>query len=279
YAIPRATAQRINTKGGSTSPQLSSLGVVPGTRYVFTQPMLATWAACCVIFGMSVSYIGAKQGWIKLDSKADKDSPAATVAAVADDSECSPEITQALLETAAARECLDNPDEWKRTPYFWPPPKKGARAPFVPGTMLGPDKLGAEPVVFMHRDCKRFVVIAHLGKRLCGHAGIVHGGVQATLFDEITARPAFRNLPRNVALTASLKINYRQPAVAGRPYVFKTQLVNLDGRKASVTAQLEDDQGNVVSDAEALYVSPKNVELPDRSAMVAEVESVYPANF
>ncbi|KAJ2714850.1 hypothetical protein H4R19_001518 [Coemansia spiralis] len=239
--------------------------------------MLAAWAACCVLFGVSVSYLGAKQGWIK-PATAEKQVLAAA-AADNDDADHAQVITDEMLATAAARECLDNPDEWKRTPYFWPPPKKGDKSPFVPGAMLGPDMVGAEPVVFMHRDLKRFVVIAHIGERLHGHKGIVHGGVQATLFDEITARPAFRNLPRNSGLTASLKINYRQPAFVGRPFVFRTQLTSLDGRKATVTAQLEDDQGNVVSDAEALYVSPKSVALPDNSAYVAQVESVYPANF
>ncbi|PIA19333.1 Thioesterase/thiol ester dehydrase-isomerase, partial [Coemansia reversa NRRL 1564] len=121
----------------------------------------------------------------------------------------------------------------------------------------GSGKLSVEPVTFMNRDRKSFVILVHVGKNLNGHDGIVHGGVQATLFDEITARPAFWNLPRNIGFTATLKINYRRPAVVNQVLVFRTQLINLEGRKAQVVGQLEDIQGNILSDAEALYVSPK----------------------
>ncbi|KAJ2769033.1 hypothetical protein IWQ56_002710 [Coemansia nantahalensis] len=250
---------------------------ISSTHYVFTQPMLMAWAACCVIFGVSVSYLGAKKGWIKSD---DAEKAALVLApALEDEVDDTQATTDAMLATAAARECLDNPDEWKRTPYHLPTLRQGPEPPFHQGTMVGPDKIGAEPVVFMNRDLKQFVVIVPIGKLLCGHEGIVHGGVQATLFDEITARPAMRNLPRNTALTASLKINYRRPAVAGQMFVFRTQLTSIDGRKATVAAQLEDGQGNVISDAEALYISPKNMALPDRSHLLAEFESVYPSNF
>ncbi|KAI9504052.1 HotDog domain-containing protein, partial [Coemansia spiralis] len=129
------------------------------------------------------------------------------------------------------------------------------------GTLHGSEKLSVEPVTFLNRDRKQFVVIVHLGKKVCGHQGIVHGGVQATLFDEITARPAFWNLPRNIALTATLKVNYRRPVLADQILVFRTQLANIEGRKATVTAKLEDVNGNVLSDAEALYISPSNEKL------------------
>ncbi|KAJ2777619.1 hypothetical protein H4R18_005057 [Coemansia javaensis] len=278
YAIPGRT----HAKSTSAS---AHLGIAAPHSHSFTRPMLATWAACCILFGASLGAIGTAKGWIRLGAAPQRIALAAAEADSDGDDEAralklEEAATAALLETSAARECLASPDEWKRVPYFWPPVKRGAKAPFVPGAMLGPGGLRVEPVAFMHRDRKRFVVVAHTGERLCGHPGIVHGGVQATLFDEITARPAFRNLPRNIALTASLKINYRQPVPAGTPLVFRTELTAMDGRKATVVARLEDDRGTLLSDAEALYVSPKSDGiLPDRSAMVAQFESTYPGNF
>ncbi|KAJ1816389.1 hypothetical protein LPJ75_002041 [Coemansia sp. RSA 2598] len=247
--------------------------------------MLATWATCCILFGVSISLFGVDQGWItfvrapgkksdKQDGSADKD------ASEKMDPETYKKFTDMLLQSDAAKECLDNPDEWKRVPYFWDGGKNDRSKALVPGTLHGPDRLSVEPVMFLNRDRKRFVVIMHIGKKLCGHDGIVHGGVQATMFDEITARPAFWNLPRNIALTATLKVNYRRPVLANQILVFRTQLANLEGRKATVAAQLEDTKGNLLSDAESLYISPSNEKLlPDLSSHIKTIESVYPGNF
>ncbi|KAJ2725243.1 hypothetical protein GGI07_001376 [Coemansia sp. Benny D115] len=254
--------------------------------------MLAAWASCCIFFGVSIGLFGVDQGWITFvgnparstsapsqqqttDQKEDAAGPSAV-----DQEERQNRFTSMLLESAAAKACLESPDEWKRVPYFWSVGDTLTADSLVPGTLLGSDKLSVEPVMFLSRDRKQFVVILHVGHRLCGHKGIVHGGLQATLFDEITARPAFWNLPRNIALTATLKVSYRRPVVADQVLVFRTQLAKIEGRKATVTAQLEDAQGNLLSDAESLYISPSNEKLlPDLSSQLKVIESVYPGNF
>ncbi|KAJ2653723.1 hypothetical protein IWW40_000007 [Coemansia sp. RSA 1250] len=244
------------------------MGVAQSSHYIFTRSMLATWAGCCMLFGASLVYVGANQGWFKVKSKAPvSNNPEEALA------------TQ-LMESKAARECLDNPDDWKRVPFFWLASEKLRQASLFPGTFHTPNRLGVEPLCFINRDRKRFVIILHIGKYLCGHEGIVHGGVQAALFDEITAKPAFWNSPLNVALTASLKVNYRKPAIADQLFVVRTQLKEMDGRKAVVTAQLEDNKGNVLSDAEALYITPKDNSLvPDQSAFFSKMDTAYPGRF
>ncbi|KAJ1965577.1 hypothetical protein GGI12_000675 [Dipsacomyces acuminosporus] len=196
------------------------------------------------------------------------------------DEETYKQYTDSLFATDAAKECLVAPEDWKRIPYFWSKDKQVRSTSFISGTLHGPEKVTVEPLVFLNRDRKQFVVIAHLGHKLCGHPGIVHGGVQATLFDEITARPAFWNLPRNVAVTANLNVSYRRPVRSDQILVFRTWLDKLDGRKAVIKAQLEDTKGNILSDAEALYVSPSNEKLvQDRSDVVKAIEQVYPGTF
>ncbi|KAJ2006657.1 hypothetical protein GGI02_004261 [Coemansia sp. RSA 2322] len=250
--------------------------------------MLAAWAACCMVFGVTVSLFGVDQGWINFVgvSKPSEDKQLVLEAGEATEKDAArakeeyDAMTSRLLGTSVAKECLENADEWKRVPYFWVTNEESFKAAFVPGTLHGPDRLSVEPVVFLHRDRQKFIVVLHIGKLLCGHDGIVHGGAQAVLFDEITARPAFWNLPRNVALTASLKINYRRPVVADQILVFRTQVATMEGRKATVTAQLEDVKGNLLSDAEALYVSPSNEKLvPGRSSEIQAIESAYPGRF
>ena len=38
------------------------------------------------------------------------------------------------------------------------------------------------------KDEKEAVVLIHVGRGLCGHDGIIHGGLLATLLDETLAR-------------------------------------------------------------------------------------------
>ncbi|KAJ1947474.1 hypothetical protein GGF37_000414 [Kickxella alabastrina] len=251
--------------------------------------MLAAWATCCIFFGVSISLFGVDQGWITfvgkpkqdtLEANPNKESEQDNALTEDLESEIKAQITDMLLQTDVAKSCLESPDEWKRIPFFWSKDNSSKSSAFIPGTLHGPGKLSVEPIVFLNRDRKQFIVILHIGKRLCGHSGIVHGGVLATLFDDITARPAFWNLPRNIAFTASLKINYRRPVLADQVLVCKTQLAKLEGRKGSITAQLEDVKGNLLSDAEVLYVSPSNEKmLPDAASMIKLIESVYPGNF
>ena len=55
---------------------------------------------------------------------------------------------------------------------------------FTAGALRGPGKLAFAPVVRVRKDESESVSILHVGRGLCGHDGIVHGGLLATLFDE-----------------------------------------------------------------------------------------------
>ncbi|KAJ2159907.1 hypothetical protein GGF46_002689 [Coemansia sp. RSA 552] len=238
--------------------------------------MLGTWAACCIFFGVSISLVTVKQGWLTFSSGQPPRITAEDEKAAAKREE----ITQALLESDAAKECIANPEQWKRLPFFWHQNQNTRKSAFIIGTLHKDEKLAVEPLVFVSRDRKQFVFVMHIGKDLCGHDGIVHGGILATLFDEATARPAFWNLPRSVALTASLKINYRRPVVANQVLVLRTEIANINDRKAEITAHIENAKGTILCDSEVLYISPKDESLvPDFTPVKAKLEAVYPGEF
>lgn len=54
--------------------------------------------------------------------------------------------------------------------------------------LRGPSLLALPPIVFANHDETEAVVVMHLGRSLCGHDGIIHGGLLATVFDEALAR-------------------------------------------------------------------------------------------
>jgi acyl-coenzyme A thioesterase PaaI-like protein len=56
------------------------------------------------------------------------------------------------------------------------------------GTLRGQGKLALPPIVRVRKDESGSVAIVHVGRALCGHDGIIHGGLLATLLDEVLAR-------------------------------------------------------------------------------------------
>jgi acyl-coenzyme A thioesterase PaaI-like protein len=132
------------------------------------------------------------------------------------------------------------------------------------GTLLGPDKLEVPPLTFVSKEAELpgLVQISYFGPALCGHPGIVHGGLLATMLDEGLARACFPALPNKVGVTASLKIDYRVPCPAESYVVLKAETTKVEGRKAWVRGWIEvlgeeDGNGTKVVEAEALFIEPK----------------------
>jgi acyl-coenzyme A thioesterase PaaI-like protein len=128
---------------------------------------------------------------------------------------------------------------------------------FTAGALRGPGKLALMPMVMSRYDESEAVVIVHVGRGLCGHDGIVHGGLLATLLDESLARTAINNLPDKIGVTANLSINYRAPTFADQFIVMKIRLNEKNGRKVRVSGRVEDLKGNLLVEANATFVQPK----------------------
>ena len=56
------------------------------------------------------------------------------------------------------------------------------------GALSGPGKLAIRPLIRVKDDESEAWGFIHLGRGLCGHDGIVHGGLVATLLDESMGR-------------------------------------------------------------------------------------------
>lgn len=129
------------------------------------------------------------------------------------------------------------------------------------GTLLGPDRLPVPPIVFCDEG-KNLVSMSYLGTDLCGHVGIIHGGMLATLLDEGLARCSFASLPHRIGVTASLTVNYRKPCPAGSFVVLKAETIKAEGRKVWVKGRIEllgkdETPGTLIAEAEGLFVEPK----------------------
>ncbi|CED82651.1 Uncharacterized conserved protein [Phaffia rhodozyma] len=125
------------------------------------------------------------------------------------------------------------------------------------GTLRGPGRLAVPPLVFAKEDESEAVIVLHLGRSLCGHDGIVHGGMVGVVLDEATGRNALLNLPTKIGVTANLNINYRAPTRANQFVVIRTKLQELKGRKVVVSAEMKSLEGELLADATAIYIEPK----------------------
>lgn len=158
-------------------------------------------------------------------------------------------INATLLSHPLARALRQNPAFTEARPHLKIPP--AARSlNLTAGALAGPGRISVPPLLFAERGGASLVALLHLGDQLCGHPGLVHGGLLATLLDEGLARCCFPALPHRVAVTASLSVQYRRPARAGQYYVLRAVTERVEGRKAWVRGWIE--ELNVDADEEAV---------------------------
>ncbi|WWC59597.1 uncharacterized protein I303_102155 [Kwoniella dejecticola CBS 10117] len=147
--------------------------------------------------------------------------------------------------------------EWYETrPYQNYDPNKVHNS-LTAGSLRGPGMLAIAPVLFAKTDESEAIAVIHLGRALCGHDGIIHGGLLATVFDETLARNALLNLPSNIGVTANLNINYRSPCMADQFVIVRTKLETIKGRKSVVSGYMETTSGERIADATGIFIEPK----------------------
>lgn len=134
------------------------------------------------------------------------------------------------------------------------------------GVLAGPGRIVTPPYAWSEENGKSYVSIQYLGEDLCGHPGIIHGGLLATLLDEGLARCCFPALPNKIAMTANLTVNYRAPSPAGNYFVLRAKTVKVEGRKAWVEGQIETlpEEGKkpvILVEASALMIEPKHAKV------------------
>jgi len=171
------------------------------------------------------------------------------------------------LPTLVSHRCRPDASEWYETRPYRDLSESWKKNSLTAGALRGPGKLAFAPLVRVKKDESESIVFAHVGRRLCGHEGIVHGGLLATLLDEGMGRTAINNLPGRMGFTANLSVNYRSPAAADQFIILKTKLSKLEGRKVWVDGVIEDPNGIVLADAKTMWIQPKYAQLMDTKAL------------
>lgn len=161
------------------------------------------------------------------------------------------------------KELKSKPDEWTyNRPYQNVDPARAVHS-LTLGSLNGVGKFAIRPLIFVNKDETRAIIIIHVGRSMCGYDGIIHGGLCATICDEGLGRIAIPNLPSKIGVTAALNIKYRKPTLPDQFLVLKSQLADRPqdtkqgNRKIWVNGTLENLEGEVMVEAEALFIEPK----------------------
>jgi acyl-coenzyme A thioesterase PaaI-like protein len=94
---------------------------------------------------------------------------------------------------------------------------------------------------------------ADLDRAYCGYPGVVHGGIQSALLDDVMYwAVTYRTTTSSVTLELSCR--YRKTARLGEPLVLRARCGAREGRKAEAAGELLDERGEVLAEATALYL-------------------------
>jgi uncharacterized protein (TIGR00369 family) len=102
---------------------------------------------------------------------------------------------------------------------------------------VGPDEVTAEVVIPNHFE---------------GYPGIVHGGIVASMLDEIAGRAVLVGEHEHFRLTAKLEIRYRKPVPSGELLRLRGIVERRRGRVAFAHAALNLPDGTLAAEAHAV---------------------------
>ncbi|CAK7901350.1 hypothetical protein CAAN1_11S02542 [[Candida] anglica] len=113
----------------------------------------------------------------------------------------------------------------------------------------------------------------HFGDELSGHKALIHGGLLATILDELTCRLAFQNFPSRKGVTASLSLSYKKPCYVNSYVLVRCEVTKKSGRKCWVKGSIyglnleqlneNSDQSaienaeNLLTECECLVIEPR----------------------
>ncbi len=85
-----------------------------------------------------------------------------------------------------------------------------------------------------------------------GPPGYVHGGIIATLMDEVMSK---LNRPlKALAMTRNLQVDYLRPSPLGQPLTLRSSHVKREGRKLFHRAELRDANDTLLAEATGLFI-------------------------
>jgi acyl-coenzyme A thioesterase PaaI-like protein len=139
-----------------------------------------------------------------------------------------------------------------------PPNSASTRETFFSKTLSTTDTIPALQAFYKPASSpKPFEVIylLKLGSGLNGHQDLAHGGFVSVVLDDVIGTAVECGRPKESStMTAYLKVDYRKPVRTPGVVLARAWLEKKEGRKMWGRGTVEDGEGNVLADGEALFI-------------------------
>ena len=113
--------------------------------------------------------------------------------------------------------------------------------------------------LYTDENTKSVVGVYKLGCALCGHTGIIHGGIIAMGFDDLFGTCYYKHRAAGVpGFSANLDVNYRKPMPCGQRVVFRAKVDRVEGRKVYLSGRATSEGGEThYADSTALFIAAR----------------------
>jgi uncharacterized protein (TIGR00369 family) len=110
---------------------------------------------------------------------------------------------------------------------------------------------------FFETNSGEVVVDTVIPDRFQGYPGVVHGGIVASLVDEVLGRVHMGEDPENSRFmyTLKLSVHYRKPVPTNTPIRIIGQAAKSKSKTATSTAKILDQDGHLLVEADALLIN------------------------
>lgn len=109
---------------------------------------------------------------------------------------------------------------------------------------------------FFETEGEPLIVVAEytVPARYEGYAGVTHGGIVATMLDEVTSRTVLRGDPPRFVVTSRLSVRYRKPVPVETPLRLTGRVVKDRGRVITAVGEIRGPGDVLLAEAEATMV-------------------------
>ncbi len=106
-------------------------------------------------------------------------------------------------------------------------------------------------------------------KEYCGFTGLVHGGIIATILDEVAAWTIITQFFR-IGITAQAKVKYLKPVPTEEELIIKGNIREQTGKQIVVLSQITTKDSTVLAEAESKWLLPDKTMLQKLTGLTAE---------
>jgi uncharacterized protein (TIGR00369 family) len=119
----------------------------------------------------------------------------------------------------------------------------------------GPANESGLRLEFYLADDRSVVCLPSVPHTFDGHAGLLHGGIIATLLDETMSKSV--RARGFTAMTRHMEVDYPRPVPSATPLRIEGRVTHTEGRKHWSEARILDSHGKVLAQSKGLFVEVK----------------------